>query len=64
MQNMKIELREETQELVIVVDLKEPGRMTGRGNFLVAGTSNWEKLEEIQPGLSINMAVVQSRKVR
>ena len=60
---MKIEVREETQELVIVIDLKEKGRVTSKGNFIIAGTSNWEKLDDVQPGLSINMAIVQSSKV-
>lgn len=59
MTNMKMSLREETQTLVIEIDLKQVGSMTSRGNFMVAGTSNWEKLDDIQPGLSLNMALVQ-----
>ncbi len=59
MTNMK--LTKLDGKLLIEIDLSHKGTQTSRGNTMLAGTSNWEKIEEV-PGLSINMAVVLSKK--
>jgi hypothetical protein len=64
MKNMKLDLREETQTLVIEIDLKQVSGVTANGNFMVASTTSWEKLDEIQPGLSLNLALVQKKGTR
>lgn len=64
MKNMKLSLREETQTLVIEIDLNQVSNVTANGNFMVASTASWEKLDEIQPGLSLNLALVQKKGAR
>ncbi len=62
MHNMNMKHDEVKQTLTIEINLRERGVQTANGNDKIASTSNWEKLDDVLPGLSINMALVLSKK--
>lgn len=57
MQNVKVSVQ--GSKLLLEVDLAQSGQTTSKGNALVAGTSDWERLPELGQGWSFNMALVK-----